>query len=90
MPGSISKTGGLSATATPSKNLRGIDGAVGAGELQWDVKLPEAEPDSHYSLCVQPNWLTAIAVTEKRQDGFHVKFAEAAPADATIDWQLIR
>jgi len=71
-------------------NLRGIDIAVPVGESELDVTLATAETDARYSLCVQPSWLTATAVTEKRPDGFHVKFAEPAPADAKIDWLLIR
>jgi len=30
------------------------------------------------------------SVTEERPDGFRVQFTEAAPANAKIDWQLIR
>ena len=84
------ETGGLSATDTVARNLRGVDAAVAKGARSAEVKFPQAEPDSRYSLCVQPNWLTMTAVKEKRADGFHVEFAEPAPKDARIDWQLIR
>jgi hypothetical protein len=84
------ETKGLSATVAAAKNLRGIDVAVTAGDRLVVVNFAEPEPDARYSLCVQPNWLTAAAVTEKRPGGFRVEFSEAAPADATIDWQLIR
>jgi hypothetical protein len=73
-----------------ARNLRGINAAVAKGARSAEVKFPRAEPDSRYSLCVQPNWLTMTAVKEKRADGFHVEFAEPAPEDARIDWQLIR
>jgi len=88
--GGLVETKGLSATGTAAKNLRGIDVAVTVGDRAVDVKFATAEPDVRYSLCVQPNWLTATAVTVKRPDGFRVEFAEAAPPGAKIDWQLIR
>lgn len=81
---------GLSATDTPASNLRGIDIGVPAGQTSFDVEFAAQETDGRYSLCVQPNWLTATAVTEKRPDGFRVEFAAPAPADARIDWQLVR
>lgn len=81
---------GVSATRTAAKNLRGINVPVPLGRKSIDVAFTEHEPDTRYALCVQPNWLTAAAVVEKRADGFRVLFAEAAPEEATIDWQLIR
>lgn len=75
---------------TAARKLRGIDAAVTAGAGTVEVKFGHPEPDNLYSLCVQPNWLTATAVKEKRADGFRVEFAAPAPAGARIDWQLIR
>lgn len=46
--------------------------------------------DARYALCVQPNWLTAVAVTEKRPDGFRAEFSVEATSGAKIDWHLIR
>lgn len=88
--GGLAEVRGLSATRTAAKNLRGIDVPVPPGRTSIDVAFTEHEPDARYALCVQPNWLTAAAVAEKRMDGFRVLFAEAAPKGATIDWQLIR
>ncbi len=88
--GGLVDTKGISATQAPAKNLRGIDIAVTPGKRALDVKFAEAEPDALYSLCVQPNWLTVAAVTEKRPDGFRVEFAETASIGGKIDWQLIR
>ncbi len=88
--GGLVATGGISATETAATNLRGIDVAVNAGTRVLEVEFAVAEPDARYSICVQPNWLTATAVTEKRPDGFRVEFAGVAPAGAKVDWQLIR
>ena len=84
--GGLVEAEGLSATETAARNLRGIDIAVPPGDRVVDVKFATAEPDSRYSLCVQPSWLTAAAVTEKRPEGFRVQFAETAPASDKIDW----
>jgi hypothetical protein len=84
------ETAGISATDTAARNLRGIDVTVTADERTVDVKFAAPEPDARYALCVQPNWLTAVAVTEKRPDGFRAEFAEPAPSAAKIDWHLIR
>jgi hypothetical protein len=48
------------------------------------------EPDIAYGVTVTPSWLTTVAVTAKRRDGFDLSFGTAAPANATIDWLLVR
>lgn len=88
--GGLVETKGISATQNAARNLRGIDVAVAAGQRVLELKFAEPEPDAQYSLCVQPNWLTATAVSDKRPDGFRVEFAEAASPGAKLDWQLIR
>ena len=83
---------GVSGTNTPARNLRGIDVAVSSGSHELKVSFPpnQGEVDGHYSITVQPNWMTRDAVLQKTATGFRVAFSEAAPDNAKIDWQLIR
>jgi len=86
----VVETAGLSATPTPARNLRGIDVPAPASATRIEVSFPTPEPDAAYSLNVQPSWLTHDAVTTKTPAGFTVVFSAAAPAEARLDWQLIR
>ena len=83
---------GLSATATPARNLRGIDVAVPTGASSLAVEFPQdrLEVDARYSITVQPNWKTMDWVIRKSKEGFTVAFSEPAPRQARIDWQMIR
>ncbi len=81
---------GISATATPARNLRGINVAVPRGGRRVTVRFTQPEPDDFYSVVVQGNWFTLDRVTVKRGDGFDVEFSEPAPEKGSIDWQLVR
>jgi hypothetical protein len=84
------RQGGLSATASPAHNLRGINLPVPKGAKELYVAFATPKTDAVYSLTVQPNWLTRDAVTEKKPTGFKVVFDTPADEGARIDWQLIR
>jgi hypothetical protein len=81
---------GISAGDLAARNLRGINVPVPIGEKRLSVRFEIPEADTRYSLTVQPNWVTAFGVTDKRADGFTVQFATAAPEGAALDWQLLR
>lgn len=84
------RQGGLSATATPARNLRGVGVPVPKAARRLDVKFDRPEADGAYSVVVQPGWFTRDRVAEKRPDGFTGEFSEPAPERGTIDWQMIR
>ncbi|MHB9132842.1 MAG: hypothetical protein ACYDBB_17370 [Armatimonadota bacterium] len=86
----VKALGGLSATGTAARNLRGINVPVGRGEVRLRVVFATPEADGNYALHVQPNWNTNDWVVEKTATGFEAAFSSAAPAGAVIDWQLIR
>lgn len=48
------------------------------------------EPDANYGVLVTPSWLTTFRVTAKAATGFTVDFGTAAPANATIDYAVVR
>lgn len=87
---SVKQLGGISATATGARNLRGINVAVPAGAREVAVKFATPEADAAYALHVQPNWLTQDAVKEKTATGFTVVFSTPANEGAAVDWQLVR
>jgi len=70
--------------------LRGIDVPVKAGKNEIKIFFQKIEIDTKYSVTIQPNWATMDWVTEKRPDGFSVKFSNPPTVNARIDWQLIR
>jgi hypothetical protein len=82
--------GGLSATTTPARNLRGISVPVPVAAKSLKVSFPQREADGVYSVAVQPNWFTLDRVVEKRPDGFTIEFSEPAPENGSIDWQMVR
>jgi hypothetical protein len=84
------RQGGISATETPARNLRGIGVAVPRAARHVTVKFTQPEPDGVYSVVVQGNWFTLDRVTVKRGDGFDVEFSEPAPEKGSFDWQLVR
>jgi hypothetical protein len=83
-------TTGVSATGTPSRNLRGIDLSVPSRAVTLPVSFPVPEPDANYALHVDTNWFTDHKVTSKSANGFLVEFSQPAPSRATVDWMLIR
>ena len=72
-----------------SKNVRGFDLEVELDEIKVDVEDLELDTVD-YAVSITPNWLTDLAVTEKREDGFTVEFSVPAPADAKFDYILIK
>ncbi len=88
--GAVSGVTGLSAEATPARNLRGKNVAVTPGSQTIEIKFPIAEVDDNYAIFVEQSWLTNRAISKKTPAGFTISFADAAPNDATIDWMLVR
>jgi hypothetical protein len=88
--GGLERVGGVSATATRARNLRGIAVPVPRGKTTLTITFPQAEADANYALTVQPTWMTMDCLTRKTATGFTVQFSVPAPAGAAIDWQLIR
>ena len=46
--------------------------------------------DGDYAVFIEQSWLSERAVSEKGPEGFTVTFAVAAPAEAKLDWMLVR
>ena len=88
--GTLTATTGLSATATPARNLRGKNLPVPAGATSLKVDFPAPETDADFALFLEQSWLTARAITTKTPTGFTVTFATPAPASATLDWMIVR
>jgi hypothetical protein len=84
------KLRGLSATAKPANNLRGIGVTVKQGLTTKQVVFATAESDNMYAVMVECSWLTLKAVEDKKTTGFTVSFSVAAPVGATLDWLLLR
>lgn len=88
--GPVTTTGLSGDKDTPSKNLRGKNVAVKAGETKITVAFPIAEADENYAVFVEQNWLTNRAIVKKEGTGFTVEFDRPAPKDAKLDWMLVR
>ena len=71
-------------------NMRGINVAVEAGVLYHEVSLPRLEADGRFGVQVAPSWPTTFAIVGKSPAGFTVSFGTPAPANAHLDWFLIR
>jgi len=87
--GPISTTG-LSADATPARNLRGKNVAVKAGGTSAAITFPVEEADGDYAVFVEQSWLGNRAITQKDAKGFTIQFEKPAPADAKLDWMIVR
>ena len=86
----VQRVTGLSSTAKPANNLRGIDVKVEPKATELDVRFARPETDGRYAVSVTPNWMTPYCVANKTETGFTVRFGAAAPADATVDWIIVR
>lgn len=86
----VEGTGGISGGDKPAHNLRGIAVPVKKDANELEVTFLQPEADAVYAVQVQPNWLTALAVSKKTAKGFVIRFDKAAPDVATVDWILIR
>lgn len=87
--GSIGASG-LSADASPARNLRGKDVAVKAGETAVTITFANPEMDASYAVFVEQSWLGNRAVSKKDAAGFTVQFEKPAPDGATLDWMIVR
>ena len=83
-------TPGISADKTPARNLRGKDVAVKAGATAVSVDFPVEEADASYAVFVEKNWIGDRAITKKEAKGFTIQFEKPAPADAKLDWMIVR
>jgi len=82
--------GGLSASATPAHNLRGLNLPVPAGSKELPVKFPQPEADNNYMVTLQLSWLTIQAVTNRTPAGFTVQFATPPATAGELSWMLVR
>ena len=83
-------TNGLSADATPARNLRGKNVVIEHGATSITITFAVPESDENYAVFVDQNWLTGRAVTTKLPTGFTVEFEKPAPAGAKFDWMIVR
>ena len=67
-------------------NVRGIDVAVAPGQTEVDISFVNPRPTPGYAVSVNSSWITSVAVTEKRKDGFTVKLSTPSVTGGTIDW----
>ena len=87
---SLRRAAGLSATATSARNLRGINAAVKEGASETAIRFARPEADAGYAVFLTPSWLTASCAAGKTAEGFTIRFAAAAPANAAVDWLIVR
>ena len=83
-------TPGISADKSPARNLRGKDAIVKSGAASVAVTFPVEETDGSYAVFVEQSWLGNRAITGKTAKGFTIQFEKPAPADAKIDWMIVR
>ncbi len=72
-----------------SSSIRGINVQVTQGETELQVIFDDINDTAEYAISVLPSWFTNVIVEEKTIDGFKIKFANPAPADARVDWLII-
>ncbi|MCG3149280.1 MAG: hypothetical protein PCFJNLEI_02740 [Verrucomicrobiae bacterium] len=88
--GPISVTGLSADGKTPARNLRGKDVAIAAGQTIKTITFATPEADASYAVFVEQTWLSVRAITKKDAQGFTVEFEKPAPANATLDWMIVR
>jgi hypothetical protein len=81
---------GIGNPAQPLANFRGVHIPVPAGQSTYEVTFQTPEPDDKYAVKVQPNWLTANAITQQTTNGFTVAFDKGAPQNASLNWLIVR
>lgn len=74
----------------PNMTSLGVAATAQSGEWATIVDETGWEPDTSYAIQVTPSWGTTVWVTAKAKGGFTINFGTAAPADATVDWFLVR
>jgi len=83
-------TTGLSADAKASRNLRGKNVAVNAGQTAASIAFAVEETDEDYAVFVEQNWISNRAIVKKEAKGFTVQFEKPAPDGAKVDWMIVR
>jgi hypothetical protein len=83
-------TKGLSGDDKPAKNLRGKNVAVKAGATSIEIVLPTAEADADYAVFIEQTWFGNRAITTQTEKGFTVSFEKPVPANAKINWLIVR
>ena len=81
---------GLSADAKASRNLRGKNVAVKAGQTTVGITFEIEEVDGDYAVFVEQNWIGNRAIVKKEAKGFTVQFEKPAPDGAKLDWMIVR
>ena len=90
LPGGVKRTAGISATATPAHNLRGIGVEVPAGTRRHDIRFRVPEQDDQYAVFVELSWITEKAVVEQTAEGFSVEFSVPPEGKGRLHWMLVR
>ena len=88
--GGLVTGGGLSGGDKPARNLRGKNIAVKSGDATVSIAFPVSEADGDYAVFVEQSWLGNRAITKKDATGFTIQFEKPAPADAKLDWMIVR
>ncbi|QDU30400.1 hypothetical protein ETAA8_55400 [Anatilimnocola aggregata] len=88
--GAVSGVAGLSGDDRAAMNLRGKNLVVAGEATTLKVKFPRPEADGDYAVFLELSWLTERAVSDKTAEGFTVTFAKPAPANAKLDWMIVR
>ncbi len=70
-------------------NTKGTNVSIAEGDAELTVTFKDAQADADYNVQVTPGWDAGAYVTDKKPEGFTIKFKQA-PADATLDWILTR
>ncbi len=83
-------TTGLSADKQASRNLRGKNVAVQAGQTTAGITFAVEEADEDYAVFVEQNWIGNRAIVKKEAKGFTVQFEKPAPEGAKLDWMIVR
>lgn len=81
---------GLSGSGVAARNLRAIDVPVPVGGRKLVVRFPNPETDPVYAVSVTPSWVTGYGVTSKTPSGFVIEFEKPGPANAKVDWLIVR
>jgi hypothetical protein len=88
--GAVSGVKGISGDGQAARNLRGKNVKMEPFKKSAIVKFPAPEVDENYAVFLELSWLTERAIANKTREGFTIQFSEPVPADATLDWMLIR
>jgi hypothetical protein len=70
----------------------GVAVAVTAAAVAKAIAFADGkkEADANYGVLATPSWGTTVWVTAKAKTGFTLNFGTAAPANATVDYAVLR